>query len=164
MLSVLRGVSSRAGAVEEDCSIHFGLHRGAAEASAASEKLNLVRTARYTRSNFLFKNVYEQFQKQANAYFLAVTILMLLGEHTCLFVGTIKAWSTAALLGLMMCVTGIMALVEDVQRHEADRVMNYERHARRIDGAEVRTVPWADVRVGVGHHRRVECDDRRPGR
>ncbi len=110
--------------------------------------LNLVRTARYTPYNFIFKNLYEQFQKQANVYFLFMSLLMLLGERSCLFVGTIKAWSTAGLLGLMMCVTGVVAIADDLQRHKADRDTNYGREARRADGAALTSIPWADVRVG----------------
>lgn len=120
---------------------------GAVEGSPPAA-MNLVHTARYTPYNFVFKNIYEQLQKQANVYFLVMSVLMLLGERTCLFVGTIKAWSTAGLLGLMMCVSGLVAAMDDVQRHRADRETNYERHARRVDGTALTTIPWAEVRVG----------------
>eukprot|EP00927_Polykrikos_kofoidii_P019921 TRINITY_DN1934_c0_g2_i1.p1 TRINITY_DN1934_c0_g2~~TRINITY_DN1934_c0_g2_i1.p1 ORF type:complete len:1724 (-),score=346.37 TRINITY_DN1934_c0_g2_i1:58-5175(-) len=111
---------------------------------------NSVRTHKYTWYSFIPKNLFlEQFRKQANVYFLVICCLMYLGDHTQLYVGTIKAWSTAGMLAMMMLVSAVVALIDDIRRHLADHATN-GRQTVEIDFAGAsRTIRWDDVRVGT---------------
>eukprot|EP00929_Paragymnodinium_shiwhaense_P051736 TRINITY_DN25993_c0_g1_i1.p1 TRINITY_DN25993_c0_g1~~TRINITY_DN25993_c0_g1_i1.p1 ORF type:complete len:1421 (-),score=361.72 TRINITY_DN25993_c0_g1_i1:200-4462(-) len=109
---------------------------------------NVVITSKYTVWSFAPLNLFEQFQKQANLYFLVISLIMKIGELNILFIGTIKAWSTAGMLGMMMSVSAAMAARDDINRHAADKEMN-GRPCRVVepDGSVVEK-RWDQVEVG----------------
>eukprot|EP00930_Biecheleria_cincta_P077726 TRINITY_DN6502_c0_g1_i1.p1 TRINITY_DN6502_c0_g1~~TRINITY_DN6502_c0_g1_i1.p1 ORF type:complete len:140 (+),score=16.10 TRINITY_DN6502_c0_g1_i1:80-499(+) len=95
---------------------------------------NAVKTSKYTLLTFLPKNLWEQFHKFGNCYFLLISIVMYVGEKTPLFVGTIKAFSTLGLLVMMMAVTAAMAFYDDIQRKR--RYLSRESAtAQRVHGS-----------------------------
>ena len=63
---------------------------------------NKITTTKYTQFTIVTKGLAEQFQKQANVYFLTVIVFMFIGTHTNLWIGTISAWSTASILAGMV--------------------------------------------------------------
>ncbi|CAM9749104.1 unnamed protein product, partial [Discosporangium mesarthrocarpum] len=87
---------------------------------------NKVTTSQYTVLNFIFKNLWEQFHRPANIYFLSISILQ-----------TIKAISITGgtpttlvpLIGVLL-VTGLKDALEDFQRHKADSQENNRLTAR----------------------------------
>lgn len=110
---------------------------------------NEVITSKYTLLTFLPFNTFEQFRKQANAYFLFMSILMYLGEKTRFYIGTIKAFSTAGMLVMMMMVSMFMAATDDIRRHKADDEMNARPVSKlRKDTAPLIKITWKGVRVG----------------
>jgi len=109
---------------------------------------NKVSTTKYTWLTFVPKNLMEQYMKFGNQYFTVISLLMWLGEHTTLFIGTIKAFSTVATLAAMMMVTAVMALLDDRQRGKADTQINSQK-AKTLnpDGSEKEKL-WSEVQVG----------------
>jgi len=119
---------------------------------------NKIKTTKYTFLTFLPRNLYEQLQKQANCYFLCVSVLMLLGEHG-VFVGTIRAWSTLGMLGMMMLVSAVAALMDDIERGQLDKRMNRSESVV-VDGKGRRPIRWEEVQVG--HVLRITKDQEIP--
>jgi len=109
---------------------------------------NVLTTSQYTIFNFVPLNLLQQFRKQANLYFLIISIVMLIGEKTPLFVGTIKAWSTAGMLGMMMTVSGVVAALDDMARHKSDAETN-SKDVKILDrNSSVTERRWDAVSVG----------------
>ena len=80
---------------------------------------NVVKTTKYTIWNFLPKNLFEQFHRFANIYFLAIAILN--------WVPAIKAFAkeiTMIPLLFVLCVTLVKDLFEDERRRRSDNEVN----------------------------------------
>eukprot|EP00930_Biecheleria_cincta_P043977 TRINITY_DN3016_c0_g1_i3.p1 TRINITY_DN3016_c0_g1~~TRINITY_DN3016_c0_g1_i3.p1 ORF type:complete len:1427 (-),score=285.07 TRINITY_DN3016_c0_g1_i3:135-4358(-) len=110
---------------------------------------NTVRTSKYTILTFLPLNLWEQLHRAANVYFLLMSILMAAGQYTPLFESSVKAFSTASVLVLMMCISAVMAALDDLSRHKADAQVN-SRSAARVDlsSGSVVQVKWSEIKVG----------------
>jgi phospholipid-transporting ATPase len=81
---------------------------------------NAVKTAVYTAYNFLPKNLFKQFTRFSNLYFLFITVLQLLPDVT-----SSNGVPTMVLpLAFIMFVSGVRDAMEDVERHRADRLQN----------------------------------------
>jgi len=109
---------------------------------------NKVTTSKYTWYNFVPKNLFEQLHKFGNCYFLAISVLMYIGEKTPLFIGTIKAFSTLATLLTMMGVSALVAWLDDQRRAAADREINDAKARTVAAGGLLEEVKWQDVAVG----------------
>jgi len=110
---------------------------------------NKVTTSKYTYVNFVPKNVFEQLHKFGNCYFLAISVLMYIGEKTPLFIGTIKAFSTLATLLSMMGVSALVAWVDDRRRAAADAEINKAKaYVVSPDANSLQEKTWEDVAVG----------------
>lgn len=114
--------------------------------------LNTIITSKYTPFNFVPLNLWEQFHKAANTYFLVISIIMALGQYTTLFKGFIKFWSTAAALLVMMSASAVMAALDDKRRHQADARTNSQRAVivaeTRRGRVSVDKLEWACIKVG----------------
>lgn len=80
---------------------------------------NVVETTKYTIWNFLPKNLFEQFHRFANIYFLAIAILN--------WVPAIKAFAkeiTMIPLLFVLSVTLLKDLFEDQRRRRSDKEVN----------------------------------------
>ena len=88
---------------------------------------NVVKTTKYTIWNFLPKNLFEQFHRFANIYFLAIAILN--------WVPAIKAFAkeiTMIPLLFVLSVTLVKDLFEDQRRRRSDNEVNH-RHCLVFD-------------------------------
>ena len=111
---------------------------------------NGITTSKYTRWNFLPKNLFEQFRKAANFYFLVMVILMIVGQTGLLFRSSLTYISTLGPLVVVMCFTMFMEIKDDCFRHKQDRMVNNERMASIVAGGKVVHVPWKQVGGGRG--------------
>ncbi|KAI6101652.1 hypothetical protein EDD16DRAFT_1648774 [Pisolithus croceorrhizus] len=91
-------------------------HRGEPLARYARNK---VRTSRYTLLTFLPKNLFEQFHRIANIYFLALVIFQLFPVF-----GAASASTAALPLLFILTVTAIKDGVEDYRRAQLDEEVN----------------------------------------
>lgn len=105
---------------------------------------NKVRTTKYTLLSFLPKNLFEQFHRIANVYFIFIVLLN--------WVPAISAFGKEVAMLPVLFVLGVTAikdLFEDRRRHNSDKRINnsfcrvFKKSAERY----VR-VKWRDVRVG----------------
>eukprot|EP01137_Pigoraptor_chileana_P009577 Opistho-2@58073 len=105
---------------------------------------NYIRTTKYTWWNFLPKNLFEQFHRFANIYFLSIVILN--------WIPQINAFGKeVAMLPLLfvLAVTAIKDAYEDRRRRISDREVN-NRLSTVWDRATSSFVPkaWQDIVVG----------------
>ena len=88
-----------------------------------NSKRNAIRTTKYTWYNWLPKSVLQQFRRVANAYFLGISILMILGSYaTYLFRSPLDPFSTIATLVVILLITSCKEGYEDLQRRKSDKV------------------------------------------
>lgn len=78
--------------------------------------MNSIRTTKYTLITFLPKNLFEQFSKMANVYFLFIMVLQIIPPIS------ISGGQPAILLPLLFvcAISGIKDMFEDIKRHNAD--------------------------------------------
>eukprot|EP00667_Euglena_gracilis_P000593 EG_transcript_593 len=103
---------------------------------------NEVRNSKYTLVSFLPLNLYEQFRRPLNRYFLLVACLQFIPV-----IAPVSPISTLLPLALAFLLTAAKEGYDDLQRHRADFVANNTlyhvwRHGR------VQLVPCKDIRVG----------------
>eukprot|EP00033_Pygsuia_biforma_P001285 GCRY01001452.1.p1 GENE.GCRY01001452.1~~GCRY01001452.1.p1 ORF type:complete len:1119 (-),score=332.21 GCRY01001452.1:1076-4432(-) len=119
---------------------------------------NYVTTAKYTLITFLPKNLFEQFTRVANAYFLLISLLQQIPG-----ISPTGKYTTALPLTLVLAVTAAKEAYEDYKRHQSDKEVNNrtthvlrtisEKESRKgIQGSLsertwVKTL-WSDVKVG----------------
>ncbi|EFC39377.1 predicted protein [Naegleria gruberi] len=103
---------------------------------------NSITTTKYTFYNFLFKNLYEQFHRFANCYFLFMAVLQTIptlsptGQFTAFFP-----------LAFVLICTMIKDAYEDIKRLYSDRVTN-NRIAHVLRGDKFEDIFWKDVKTG----------------
>ena len=107
---------------------------------------NNISTTKYTPFNFIFKNLFLQFQKVANVYFLCAGALELVPQFT------ITNGSPTYLFPLMFIlgITAIKDLMEDLSRRTADQ----QENCRKVEIFDVDVQQkfiekkWKDVVTG----------------
>lgn len=114
---------------------------------------NRIKTSKYTLLSFLPKNLFEQFHRFANFYFLGIVVLN--------FVPVVNAFQPEVAsipLCIILGVTAIKDAWEDARRHESDRTINNRVCViySRKEQSYVRK-RWEDVRVG--DFVRLQCNE-----
>lgn len=104
---------------------------------------NLISTCKYNCLTFLPKNLWEQFHKLANVYFLAASILQCLPNITTS--GGVP--SILLPLILVLIVSGIKDLLEDLKRRKSDNEENAKLVLCRKQKMWVETM-WRELCVG----------------
>ncbi|XP_007456081.1 PREDICTED: probable phospholipid-transporting ATPase FetA-like [Lipotes vexillifer] len=103
---------------------------------------NSIKTSKYNAFNFLPMNLFEQFQRLANAYFLFLLFLQLIPQISSL------AWYTTVVpLMVVLSITAVKDAVDDVKRHQNDNQVNSRSVLLLMDGRIV-TDKWMNVQVG----------------
>ncbi|XP_047740035.1 phospholipid-transporting ATPase ID-like [Hyalella azteca] len=103
---------------------------------------NFIKTSKYTVINFVPYNLFEQFQRLANFYFLVLLVLQLIPV-----ISSLTPITTAVpLIGVLM-VTAIKDAYDDYQRHRSDSQVN-KRKSKVLRDGELREEIWSKVVVG----------------
>ncbi|KAM5329761.1 phospholipid-transporting ATPase FetA-like [Glossophaga mutica] len=80
---------------------------------------NTIKTSKYNVFNFLPLNLFEQFQRLANAYFLILLILQLIPQISSL------AWYTTVIpLIVVLSITAVKDAMDDLKKHRNDNQVN----------------------------------------
>ncbi|XP_069018284.1 phospholipid-transporting ATPase ID [Embiotoca jacksoni] len=103
---------------------------------------NAIKTSKYNFLTFLPLNLFEQFRRLANAYFLFLFFLQLIPQ-----VSSLSWFTTAVPLALVLSITAIKDASEDMNRHKSDNQVNNRKVDVLIDG-ELRNEKWMNVQVG----------------
>ncbi|XP_008579413.1 PREDICTED: probable phospholipid-transporting ATPase IK [Galeopterus variegatus] len=105
-------------------------------------KTNVIHTAKYNVFSFLPLNLYEQFHRVSNLYFLLVIVLQSVPEVSTL------PWVT--LFAPLLCLVLIRAtrdLVDDIGRHRSDKAIN-NRPCQVLMGKSFTQKKWKNLHVG----------------
>ncbi|XP_073439563.1 phospholipid-transporting ATPase VD [Dendrobates tinctorius] len=114
---------------------------------------NRIRTTKYTLLNFLPRNLFEQFHRAANLYFLLLVFLN--------WVPVVEAFQKEITMIPLIVVLTIIAIkdgLEDYRKHKLDKVINHilTRVYCRKERKYVECY-WKDVQVG--NFIKLQCDD-----
>ena len=106
---------------------------------------NTVHTTKYTPWNFIFKNLFVQFQKLANVYFLFVGVLEVVPEFTV----SNSVPTYIGPLSFVLMVTAIKDILEDLARARADKEENGRKtQVFDADAKGFVEKKWSEVRTG----------------
>ncbi|XP_074851845.1 phospholipid-transporting ATPase IC isoform X2 [Carettochelys insculpta] len=103
---------------------------------------NAIKTYKYNPITFLPLNLLEQFKRVANFYFLVLLILQTVPQIT-----TLSWYTTLVPLLLVLGVTAVKDLVDDIARHRMDNEIN-NRTCDVIRDGRFKTAKWKDIQVG----------------
>uniref|UniRef100_A0A4W6C976 Phospholipid-transporting ATPase n=1 Tax=Lates calcarifer TaxID=8187 RepID=A0A4W6C976_LATCA len=92
---------------------------------------NAIKTSKYNIFTFLPLNLFEQFRRLANAYFLFLFILQLIPQ-----ISSLSWFTTAVPLILVLSITAVKDASDDINRHKSDKQVNNQ------------TEKWMNVQVG----------------
>ncbi|NXH86579.1 AT8B3 ATPase, partial [Edolisoma coerulescens] len=103
---------------------------------------NAIRTAKYNLLTFLPLNLYEQFHRMANVYFVFVILLQTFPE-----ISTLPWYTLLFPLSCLLIIRGLRDLIDDIGRHQSDRSIN-SRPCEILAGRSFRWQKWHDICVG----------------
>ncbi|KAF4798477.1 phospholipid-transporting ATPase IK [Turdus rufiventris] len=103
---------------------------------------NAIRTAKYNVLTFLPLNLYEQFHRMANVYFVFVILLQTFPE-----ISTLPWYTLLFPLSCLLLIRGLRDLIDDIGRHRSDRSIN-SRPCEILAGSSFRWQKWRDICVG----------------
>ncbi|XP_058885631.1 phospholipid-transporting ATPase ID-like [Acipenser ruthenus] len=103
---------------------------------------NAIKTSKYNLFTFLPMNLFEQFQRIANAYFLFLLILQLIPE-----ISSLSWFTTVVPLMLVLTATAAKDAIEDFNRHKSDSQVNNRQVKVLMDG-QLKSEKWRNVQVG----------------
>ncbi|CAM4667178.1 phospholipid-transporting ATPase ID-like isoform X1 [Lepidochelys kempii] len=103
---------------------------------------NSIKTSKYNFFTFLPLNLFEQFQRIANAYFLFLLILQLIPE-----VSSLSWFTTVVPLVLVLTVSGVKDAIDDFNRHKSDNHVN-NRPVQVLINGRLKDDKWMNIQVG----------------
>nr|XP_046241947.1 probable phospholipid-transporting ATPase IM [Scatophagus argus] len=103
---------------------------------------NAIKTSKYNLFTFLPLNLFEQFQRIANAYFLFLLVLQVIPQ-----ISSLSWFTTVVPLVLVLSVTAAKDAMDDINRHRSDNQVNNRKVQVLID-RKLRSEKWMDVQVG----------------
>ncbi|KAG2451812.1 hypothetical protein HYH02_003588 [Chlamydomonas schloesseri] len=104
---------------------------------------NEIRTAKYTLLTFLPVNLFEQFTRVANLYFLIIAILQFIPG-----LAPTSWFTTVAPLVIVLTINAIKEIVDDFYRHRSDNEVNSRTVLVLEEGGKETPVTWRDLAVG----------------
>ncbi|KAL1516456.1 hypothetical protein ABEB36_000367 [Hypothenemus hampei] len=103
---------------------------------------NFIKTSKYSILTFLPLNLFEQFQRLANFYFLCLLVLQLIPA-----ISSLTPVTTALPLIGVLGLTAIKDAYDDIQRHISDSHVNNRKSQVIRDGKLIQE-KWSAVQVG----------------
>ncbi|KFQ57851.1 putative phospholipid-transporting ATPase IK, partial [Pelecanus crispus] len=103
---------------------------------------NAIKTAKYNVFTFLPLNLYEQFHRMANIYFVFIILLQTFPE-----ISTLPWYTLLFPLSCLLTIRGLRDLIDDIGRHQSDRKIN-SRPCEILSGKSFRWQKWRDICVG----------------
>ncbi|XP_073542436.1 phospholipid-transporting ATPase IK [Phyllobates terribilis] len=103
---------------------------------------NSIRTRKYNVLTFIPLNVFEQFHRVANLYFLFIIIL-----QTVPAISTLPWFAIMLPLLFLLVIRGIKDLLDDIARHRSDKAIN-NRQCEILKEKSFLLEKWKDIQVG----------------
>ncbi|KAH9406631.1 Phospholipid-transporting ATPase ID [Tyrophagus putrescentiae] len=110
--------------------------------SEIARKKNYIKTSKYTLLTFLPLNLFVQFQRLANFYFLILLILQLIP-----IISSLTPVTTAVPLIFVLTLTAFKDAIDDIQKHRSDSQVN-NRLSRVLRNGQLVEERWYKVEVG----------------
>uniref|UniRef100_A0A6I8PPN7 Phospholipid-transporting ATPase n=1 Tax=Ornithorhynchus anatinus TaxID=9258 RepID=A0A6I8PPN7_ORNAN len=101
-----------------------------------------AKTSKYNILTFLPVNLFEQFQRVANAYFLFLLILQLIPE-----ISSLPWFTTIVPLVLVLAITAVKDATDDYFRHKSDDQVN-NRQSEVLIAGKLQKEKWMNVKAG----------------
>ncbi|XP_031205759.1 phospholipid-transporting ATPase IK isoform X3 [Mastomys coucha] len=105
-------------------------------------KSNAIHTAKYNVFSFLPLNLYEQFRRVSNLYFLFIIVLQSIPE-----ISTLPWFTLFAPLVCLFVIRAARDLVDDIGRHRSDKIIN-NRPCQILRGKSFLWKKWKNLCVG----------------
>ena len=115
---------------------------------------NRIVTSHYTWYNFIPLNLFEQFHRLVNVFFLFLAIIQAIPS-----ISPLNQSAGFVQLIVMLSITGVKQAYEDFLKHRSDKKTN-ERKIKRWCNGTVFDVEWQNIKVGDAIL--VECDGEFP--
>ncbi|XP_063815240.1 phospholipid-transporting ATPase IC-like [Pseudophryne corroboree] len=112
---------------------------------------NEIKTSKYNIITFLPLNLWEQFQRIANVYFLFLLII-----QTIPAISTVSWYTTFVPLVIVLGITAVKDMADDIARHRLDNTIN-NRTCEVIRDGRFKKSKWKDL--GVGDIIRISRDE-----
>ncbi|XP_014652933.1 PREDICTED: phospholipid-transporting ATPase FetA-like [Ceratotherium simum simum] len=120
----------------------LGEERGEPKGLQEEQGNNTIKTSKYNVFNFLPLNLFEQFQRLANAYFLILLFLQLIPQISSL------AWYTTVIpLMVVLSITAVKDAIDDLKRHQNDNQVN-NRSVLVLMNGRMKEAKWMNIQVG----------------
>ncbi|XP_054835635.1 phospholipid-transporting ATPase IK [Eublepharis macularius] len=103
---------------------------------------NAIKTAKYNVLTFLPLNLYEQFHRMVNLYFLHIILLQTIPE-----ISTLPWFALLLPISILLGIRGIRDLTDDIARHRSDGEIN-SRSCEILTGGSFCKKQWRDICVG----------------
>ncbi|KAM4807901.1 phospholipid-transporting ATPase IK [Rhinophrynus dorsalis] len=103
---------------------------------------NSIRTNKYNFLTFIPLNLYEQFHRAANLYFLFIIIL-----QTVPAISTVPWFAIMLPLVFLLVIRGIRDLLDDIARNRSDKDIN-NRPCKILKGQSFCREKWSDIHTG----------------
>lgn len=103
---------------------------------------NSISTTKYSVVTFLPKFLFEQFHNLTNVFFLLVAIIQQFPEAS-----SLGRYTTLIPLCIILSLSGVKEILEDFQRHRADRRIN-KKITEVLRNLEWQRTEWRHVQVG----------------
>ncbi|XP_067839979.1 phospholipid-transporting ATPase IC isoform X2 [Heptranchias perlo] len=103
---------------------------------------NAIQTYKYNVLTFLPRNLMEQFKRAANAYFLVLLILQAIPQ-----ISTLAWYTTFVPLLVVLGITAVKDLADDVVRHRMDKMIN-TRECEVLQDGRFKSSKWRNIKVG----------------
>ncbi|XP_078483950.1 phospholipid-transporting ATPase ID [Ciona intestinalis] len=104
--------------------------------------VNKIKTSRYTWYNFILVNLWEQFHRVVNVYFVCLLILQFIPE-----ISSLNPTTTLIPIITVLLITAIKDAVDDIKRHRSDDSVNNRKSSVVKDNSLVQE-KWMDIKVG----------------
>ena len=112
-------------------------------ASSSTFATNKITTSKYTYWSFLPKNLYEQFHKVANIYFLTIAVL----QATPVISVSGGVPNILLPLSFVLTVSAVKDYLEDYKRRKSDQEEN-QKEVQLIADSTWKSTKWEDLQVG----------------
>ncbi|VDD96117.1 unnamed protein product [Enterobius vermicularis] len=103
---------------------------------------NFIKTSKYNLLTFLPANLFDQFRRVANTYFLILLIFQLLP-----WISSMVWYSTAVPLAIVLAITAVKDAYDDIERYRSDNQVNH-RVSYVVRNGRLVEEKWMNVRVG----------------
>ncbi|GMT24117.1 hypothetical protein PFISCL1PPCAC_15414, partial [Pristionchus fissidentatus] len=103
---------------------------------------NFIKTSKYNVLSFIPVNLFEQFQRIANTYFLILLLLQFIPQ-----ISSVSWYTTLIPLVIVLAFSAVKDAYDDIQRHISDRTVN-NRKSYVVRNGQLAEEPWSNVKVG----------------